>query len=163
MPRVVRLCGAVALGLCALTAAASGQRMSSLEVGVVAPGNGSLLQAGYRFSALQRNGPGIEIAVATLPEAVVYGIALLGADLDAAFLLAPTETVGLVGRAGVSVIAGAGGGGGGAIVGYNIGGGILVRAASRAAVRMDYTHRRFTLDGDEVSLPSLTLGVAWLR
>jgi hypothetical protein len=110
---------------------------------------------------LQRNAPGIEIAVATLPEAVVYGIVLLGVDLDAAFLLAPTQTVGLVGRAGASVIAGAGGGGGGAVFGYNIGGGILMRASSRAAVRVDYTHRRFTLDGDKLSLPSLTFGVAW--
>ena len=163
MQRVVRLCGAAVVGLVALTRGAVGQRMSAVELGVVAPGHGRVLQMGYRFSALDRNALGIDIAVATLPEALTYGIVVVGADLDAAFLLSPTPALGFVARAGVSTIAGAGGGGGGAVFGYNIGGGVLLRAWSHGALRVDYTHRRFSTDGDQLSLPSLTLGVVWFR
>ncbi|MGH7418998.1 MAG: hypothetical protein ACREKB_14595 [Candidatus Rokuibacteriota bacterium] len=151
------------MALLGVARSAAGQRMSALEVGVVAPGEGSLLQMGYRYSVLGRNAPGIEIAVATLPEAVAYGVVVLGADFDAALLLSPTPEVGLVARAGVSAIAGAGGGGGGAVIGYNVGGGVLVRAWSQGALRVDYTHRRFHIDGDRLTVPSLTLGVVWFR
>ncbi|MGH7644773.1 MAG: hypothetical protein ACREMR_04215 [Gemmatimonadales bacterium] len=163
MQRVIGLCGAVVVGLLGVARPAAAQRMSAIEVGLVAPGDGQLLQVGYRYSVLGRNGPGIEIAVATLPEAVVYGVVVLGADFDAAFLLSPTPEVGLVARGGVSTIAGAGGGGGGAVFGYNLGGGVLVRAWSQGALRVDYTHRRFSIDGDRLSLPSLTIGVVWFR
>ena len=157
------LAGSVGLLAVVPVRGAAAQRMSGVEVGVLAPGDGGLLQVGYRFAVLNRNSLGIDVAVATLPQAVLQGVALLGADLDAAFLLSPTEAVGFVARAGVSAIAGAGAGGGGAVFGYNLGGGVMVRPSSNAAVRADYTVRRLTLDDDRVSLPSLTFGVAWLH
>ncbi|MGH9259869.1 MAG: hypothetical protein ACRD08_08235 [Acidimicrobiales bacterium] len=163
MQQIVRLCGAVVVALLVTAGGAAGQRMSSIEVGVVAPGHGSVLQVGYRFSSADRNALGIDVSVATLPEALVDRIALIGADLDAAFLLSPTSGLGLIARAGPSMIAGVGAGGGAAVFGYNLGAGVLIRTGSHGALRMDYTYRRFSLDGDRISLPSLTIGFGWLH
>lgn len=163
MQQIARLCGAVVATLLVTAGGAAGQRMSSIEVGVVAPGHGSLLQVGYRFSSADRNALGIDVSVATLPEALVDRIALIGADLDAAFLLSPTSGLGLIARAGPSMIAGVGAGGGAAVFGYNLGAGVLVRVWERGGLRVDYTYRRFSSDGERLSLPSLTMGLAWFH
>ena len=52
------------------------------------------------------------------------------------------------------------GGGGGAVVGYNVGAGLVLRGSSKLGFRFDYTYRRFR--DLEQPLSSITAGVVFL-
>lgn len=65
---------------------------------------------------------GADFAIGTMPRALAFGAAVLGARAGVVLPIAVTTDVLLLPSAGVSLVGGAGEGGGGALGGFNVGG-----------------------------------------
>jgi hypothetical protein len=117
------------------------------------------LQLGFRFSAARPGGPHSDIALGLLPEGMSSG-ALIGlGDFDVGYdpALAPWASLAL--RGGASTLFGVGDGGAAFVLGYNVGGGLVLHdREGRQGARLDVTVRRLSIEGETYPLASLTLG-----
>ena len=122
-------------------------------------------QLGLRTSHLSPDGA-FDFALAIYPEALGQGalLSIMDFDVSGAFTLA--RGVWLAPRAGLSLGLGIATEGFGAAAGYNVGGGLVVRASPVAALRLDYTYRRPLYEEtafEGPSFSSVSLGFVVLR
>jgi hypothetical protein len=122
----------------------------------------ALFQVGYRAASIKPLKPGVDVSIATVPVALMFGLIVISSDLDLTYPLPLGAGAILTPRVGGSVVVGgvvgsgpyAGGFGG--TVGYNVGVGLVGRTGPTTAIRFDFTHRHF-----DVPLSSATIGFVW--
>ena len=145
---------------------AAAQLAKSVDVGLPFGPSGetgaAAFQLGFRVASLKPQAPGVDFAIATLPVAWAYGIAVVSSDLDLTYPVPLGGGVTLAPRAGASVLVAAlfapnEEGGAGAMPGYNVGLGLVGRTGPTSAIRADFTRRSF----DGVAVSSVTIGFAW--
>jgi hypothetical protein len=138
------------------------RRLSTLEGGVAFAGGEGVSWAGCRSAWLLKNGVGLELGVATVPQVLPMGALLVVPDLDAVAALPLGARTALLLRGGASAFAAVAVGndsGAGAIGGFNLGASLLLEASPRHGLRVDYTARR--IDGvafSSVSLAFVSMG-----
>jgi len=139
-----------------------------VDFGTVTAFEDAVIQVGFRAAPSRGGVGGLDLSIATFPDAVAAGVVVLILDLDFTFGTPRGEQLGSViffPRAGFSVLAagGVGGGGGGAVAGFNVGAGVLAKVSPRLGLRLDYIHRRLMDDGELYPLSSVSIGFAFLR
>jgi hypothetical protein len=118
-----------------------------------------LTTVGVSFTHVRPGGLGADIAIGTMPRALVAGLFVLGSRLDATVALPIAPGVLLLPAGGLSVIGGMGEGGGGGLIGYNLGGAAVFGTGS-VGLRTGLTWHQFQESGSGVWL--LEVGVARL-
>lgn len=156
---------AAALALVMPTGFAAAQSGFSAEVGVLtAPGEGAgaVLQVGLRVVFVQTRSVGVDFAIATIPEGIVEGVLLLTPDFDLTAAIPLGLKTWLLPRGGVSALVGVGGGAAGAVLGFNVGVGILGAIGASMGARLDVGYRRYISDGETAGLLGVSVGVGWM-
>jgi len=168
MRRSIKSVHAVLLTTALLVSARAGaaQVAKSLDIGFpfAASGETSALavQVGFRVASITPLVPGVDFSIATMPVALTLGLAVLSSDLDVTYPI-PLGTGAILtprvgGSALVAGLLGPQEGGFGGAVGYNMGVGLVGRTGPTTAVRLDFTHRRFSGD---FAVSSATIGFVW--
>lgn len=139
-----------------------------VDFGAVTAFDEAVIQVGFRAMPSRGGIGGADISIATLPDAIAAGLVVLLLDADFTYGAPRGDHPGGVvffPRAGLSVLAlsGFSGGGGGAIVGFNVGAGVLARVSPKLGLRLDYIHRRLSEDGELYPLSSVSIGFVFLH
>jgi hypothetical protein len=114
----------------------------------------------FRVTALRHNAVGTELGVSLFPEALEYGALLLAPDVGPAYNISlPGATVLL--KAGASALLGLGGVFAG-VPGVHLGGGVLLRAGPRAALRVDVIRHWYLSDQEFEPIWSIGVGFSGL-
>jgi hypothetical protein len=114
----------------------------------------------YRLTSLRQHAMGTEIGVSLFPDALQYGALLLANDLGPAYNISlPGATVLL--KAGGSFVLGLGGGFA-VMPGVHLGGGVLLRAGPRAALRLDVIRHYYLVEQNFEPIWSVGLGLSTL-
>ena len=134
-----------------------------IDFGAITAFEDAVIQVGFRAMPSRGGMGGADISVATLPDAIAAGFVVLILDADVTYGTPRGEQPGGViffPRAGLSVIAGSGGG---ALIGFNVGAGILAKVSPKLGLRLDYIHRRLSEDGELYPLSSVSIGFVFLH
>lgn len=133
---------------------------AGMEGGVLTAFGDHTSQVGVRLTELSPRG-GVDVLLATFPEAFGSGGVPVLLDLDATVPVPVFPGLFIAPRAGVGLVGAVGSSGGAGAFSFNVGLGVVGRVAGPVALRCDVTERRFIQD---VSLPvrSFTVGVTWL-
>lgn len=139
-----------------------------VDFGAVTAFEDAVIQVGFRAMPSRGGIGGADISIATLPDAIAAGLVVLMLDADFTYGTPRGDQPGGViffPRAGLSVLAisGLSEGGGGAIVGFNVGAGVLARVSPKLGLRLDYIHRRLSEDGELYPLSSVSIGFVFLH
>jgi hypothetical protein len=114
----------------------------------------------FRMTFLRRNSAGTELGISLFPEALQFGALILAPDVGPSYNISlPGATVLLKG--GGSALLGLGGGVA-AVPGVHLGGGLLVRAGPRAALRLDVIRHWYLSESEFEPIWSIGLGFTGL-
>jgi hypothetical protein len=144
------------------------QSAVAVDGGITSLGEGygsiSVFETGVRFGSLKPKQVNADVRFATSPKALMSGLIVLAADIDAAFVLPLGQGMVATPRAGVSLLAGVSGEGGGGVPGVNFGLGVVAGLTSPLGVRFDYTHRTYLVgEGEGIGATSFTIGIVWVH
>lgn len=150
------LVGLMLSGGMAARAAAQG---TSIEGGMGLAGGTSEFQVGVRGTTARAGGIGLDVSVATYPDALSSSVLNLLSDVGVEYRARLGESATASVRAGGSFLLVASSGASGSAGGFNAGSGVILRLGARTAFRVDYTYRLFLSGGASASLSSVTFGV----
>ena len=139
-----------------------------VDFGAVTAFEDAVIQVGFRATPSRGGIGGADISVATLPDALAAGFVVLMFDADFTYGTPGGVEPGSVvffPRAGLSVLAASGlsEGGGGAVIGFNVGAGVLAKVSPKLGLRLDYIHRRLSEHGELYPLSSVSIGFVFLH
>jgi hypothetical protein len=139
-----------------------------VDFGAVTAFDEAVIQVGFRAMPSRGGFGSADISVATFPDAIAAGLVVLILDADFTYGTPGGDQPGSVvffPRAGLSVLAASGfsDGGGGALIGFNVGAGVLARVLPKLGLRLDYIHRRLLQDGESYPLSSVSIGFVFLH
>jgi uncharacterized membrane protein YdjX (TVP38/TMEM64 family) len=113
-----------------------------------------------RVSSLRAGSAGTEVGVALFPQALVARALLLAPDFGASYNLSLSGAT-VLAKGGLSMLVGLGGGFE-FLPGFHFGGGAIIRAEERLAVRLDVTRHFYQVEGRTHGVWSFGLGFAVL-
>jgi hypothetical protein len=145
-----------------LTTPLAAQSSRALEAGLLTAFEDEVLvQVGFRLTSATPRVPGVDFSVATFPEGLASGFFLFTPDLSLAFALPIDRRAWVLPRVGFSMLIAFGEGDQEWFPGYHVGVGVLGATGDRTGMRLDLTHRRWVLDGDDASMLVVSFGFAW--
>ncbi|MGH7538514.1 MAG: hypothetical protein ACREMF_07770 [Gemmatimonadales bacterium] len=149
----------VPLPLLSLPAAA--QTAVSMQGGFTSGEGERYVELGLRVGPEPATPIGMGLSLDLYPEFAVAGALAGVTDLSLTGNLRLARTVTLELRAGGSALIAVGAGLGAVIPGYHLGAGLVLTPSAwrKSGLRVDYTYRRLSIEGDGSPLPSLTVGI----